>query len=262
MRNCPATSIQQTLDQLPESLDETYVRVLSQIPRVDQAHAHHMLECLMVAVHPLPLEELAELLADEFDATPGGIPEYRANWRLEDQTRAVLSTCSSLVTIFNDNWSGRQVVHFSHFSVKEFLTSDRLTSTLGDFSRHHIFPGPAVQIHDAATFSITRTAPQSIIGVSAYTPAVSLGGAAAPVTSASAQFPSITPTILRSRSPTFPERFGGQKSDSDSAVAPSSTWWSYSKHKRTALIEQVEGYTHTRAVRPFLFASSTDTHTL
>ena len=178
----------------------------------------------MVAVRPLPLEELAELLADEFEATPGGIPEYRANWRLEDQTRAVLSTCSSLVTIFNDNWSGRQVVHFSHFSVKEFLTSDRLTSTLGDFSRHQIFPGPAMQIHDAAAFSITRTAPQSTTGASAYTPA-------APVTSALAQFPSTNHTPLRSRPPTFPERTGGQKSDSDGAIAPSSSWWNYSKHR-------------------------------
>ena len=260
LQHFPAATIQQAIDQLPESLDETYVRVLSQIPRVDQAHAHRILECLMMAVRPLPLEELAEWLADEFEASPGGIPEYRATWSLDDQTRALLSTCSSLVTIVNDNWSGRQVVHFSHFSVKEFLMSNRFTSALEDSSRHQIVPGPAVHVHDTASFSITRTAPQLITGASANTPAVSLGGIATPVPSARAQSPFAT--LTPSRFPTFPERVGGQKPDGDGAITPSSTRWNYSKRKRTTPIEQTEGYTHTRSVRLFISASSTDTHTL
>jgi len=103
-----------------------------------------MLQCLVVAVRPLSVQELAELLAFEFDAAQGGIPKYRAAWRLDDQTQAVLSTCSSLVTITNEDWPyNHQVVQFSHFSVKEFLMSDRLTSPLGNFSGYHIHPGPA-----------------------------------------------------------------------------------------------------------------------
>ena len=92
-----------------------------------------MLQCLAVAVRPLHVEELAELLAFEFDAMQRGIPGYHADWQLDDQTQAVLSTCSSLVVIVNSGRSGR-LVQFSHFSIKEFLTSDRL----GDFSRYHI----------------------------------------------------------------------------------------------------------------------------
>ena len=95
-----------------------------------------MLQCLMVAVRPLRVEELAELLAFEFDVAQGGIPKYRAAWRLDDQTQAVLSTCSSLVTIVKERWTSHQVVQFSHFSVKEFLTSNRL----GDFSRYDVRP--------------------------------------------------------------------------------------------------------------------------
>ena len=136
LRHCLPASIRQTLDKLPESLDETYMRVLSQIPQTNQAHAHRMLQCLLVAIRPLRVEELAELLAFEFDEAQGGIPKYRTAWRLDDQTQAVLSTCSSLVTIVNEYWSGRQVVQFSHFSVKEFLMSNRL----GDLSRYHIRP--------------------------------------------------------------------------------------------------------------------------
>jgi ankyrin repeat protein len=104
-----------------------------------------MLQCLLVAVRPLRVEELAEVLSFEFDAAQGGIPKYRAAWQLDDQSQAVLSTCSSLVTIIYDGWdwdrdqdlwqnNPRMVVQFSHFSVKEFLMSNRL----GDFSRYHI----------------------------------------------------------------------------------------------------------------------------
>ena len=142
LQHCLPASIRQTLDQLPESLDETYLRMLSQIPQTNQAHAHRMLQCLVVAVRPLYVKELAELLAFEFNAAQGGIPKYRPSWRLDDQTQAVLSTCSSLVTIVDDQY-GRQVVQFSHFSVKEFLMSSRLTSPLGDFSGYQIRPGPA-----------------------------------------------------------------------------------------------------------------------
>ncbi|KAH9170950.1 hypothetical protein EDB89DRAFT_2243816 [Lactarius sanguifluus] len=143
LRHCFPANIRQTLRELPETLDETYARVLRDINRAHRAHAHRMMQCLVVAIRPLCVEELAELLAFEFDAAQGGIPKYRAAWQLHDQTQAVLSTCSSLVTIIDEPWYGRRVVQFSHFSVKEFLMSDRLTSSLGDFSRYHIHPGPA-----------------------------------------------------------------------------------------------------------------------
>src|SRR6266702_714014 len=71
LQHCITASIRQILDQLPESLDETYARVLSQITQANQAHAHRLLQCLMVAVRPLRVEELAELLAFEFDTAPG-----------------------------------------------------------------------------------------------------------------------------------------------------------------------------------------------
>jgi ankyrin repeat protein len=150
LRHCLPASIRQTLEQLPESLDDTYLRVLRQIPQANKSHAHRMLQCLVVAVRPLRVEELAELLAFEFDAAPGGIPKYRPALRLDDQTQAVLSTCSSLVTII-DEWYGyrnrhcRRVVQFSHFSVKEFLVSNRLASesSFTDISGYHIRLGSA-----------------------------------------------------------------------------------------------------------------------
>jgi hypothetical protein len=87
------------------------------------------------------LEELAEVLAFDFDEASGGIPRLNADWRREDQEQAVLSTCSSLITVVHDGES--RVVQFSHFSVKEFLTSDRLAAAVGDVSFHHILLEPA-----------------------------------------------------------------------------------------------------------------------
>ena len=110
--------------------------MLSQIPQGSQYHAHRMLQCLMVAIRPLRVEEVAELLAFEFKAE-GAVPKYRTDWRPNDQVEAVLSTCFSLISIVDDNES--QVVQFSHFSVKEFLMSNRL----GDYSQYQILPRPA-----------------------------------------------------------------------------------------------------------------------
>ena len=147
LRHCIPASIRKTLDQLPKSLDDTYLRVLRQIPQANQAHAHRMLQCLVVAVRPLEVAELAELLAFEFDGAQGGIPKYCPALRLDDQTQAVLSTCSSLVTIVKerspDLGPDRQVVQFSHFSVKEFLVSNRLAPSLGDISQYNICLGSA-----------------------------------------------------------------------------------------------------------------------
>ena len=59
------------LGELPETLDETYERILQEIPKSNRMHAHRLLQCLTVAVRPLRVEELAEVLAVDFDATGG-----------------------------------------------------------------------------------------------------------------------------------------------------------------------------------------------
>ena len=106
------------------------------IKKGNRADAYRMLQCLTVAIRPLTVAELAELLAFDFDATKEGIPELNSKWRWEDHEQAVLTTCSSLITIVPAD--GSQVVQFSHFSVKEFLLSDRLSTSTNDISQYHI----------------------------------------------------------------------------------------------------------------------------
>jgi ankyrin repeat protein len=124
------------LEELPESLDETYERILREIRKPNQGHAYRLLQCLVVAIRPLRVEELAEVLA--FDFSGEGMPKLNPSWRWEDQEEAVMSICSSLVTIVKDEDSDLRVVQFSHFSVKEFLTADRLAEPMRDVSRYHI----------------------------------------------------------------------------------------------------------------------------
>ena len=67
LRHCLPPSVGRTLDELPESLDETYERILEEIQKPNRDHAHRLLQCLVVAIRPLKVEELAEVLAVDFD---------------------------------------------------------------------------------------------------------------------------------------------------------------------------------------------------
>ena len=91
----------------------------------------------MVARRPLLVEELAEFLA--FKSEEGGNLSFQMDWRPENPRDTVLSTCSSLITVVNVG--GSPVMQFSQFSVKEYLTSNRIAE--GRVSRYYIPLEPA-----------------------------------------------------------------------------------------------------------------------
>jgi len=117
-----------------------YERILREIKKPNRDHARRLLQCLVAAIRPLRVSELAEVLAVDF-YDDDGILKLKPNWRWADQEQALLASCSSLIAIVESNAS--RVVQFSHFSVKEFLTSDRLATSSGDTSRYHIVLEPA-----------------------------------------------------------------------------------------------------------------------
>jgi ankyrin repeat protein len=138
--DCIPARIPQALAELPKTLDETYERTLRGINETNWEFAHRMFQFVSVASRPLRVEELADLLAFDFEA--GSIPKFHEDWRLEDPVNVVLSTCSTLLAIVNDQ--GSPVVQFSHFSVKQFLTSARLAEATDVTSRHyHVSMTPA-----------------------------------------------------------------------------------------------------------------------
>jgi ankyrin repeat protein len=168
LRQCLPSSLRRTLTELPESLDETYERIVNDIKKGNRADAYRMLQCLAVAIRPLSVSELAELLAFDFDATDlkGGIPKLNSKWRWGDHKQAALSICSSLITIVPGRRS--PVVHFSHFSVKEFLLSDRLSTSAKDISQYHI------SLEDANTLIV-----KACLGILLRDPVDKSGAAAA-----------------------------------------------------------------------------------
>jgi ankyrin repeat protein len=163
LRDCLPSSVRRSLRELPETLDETYERILQEIKKPNRALAQRVLQCLVAATRPLRVAELAEVLAVDFDNAEG-IPRLNPGWRWEDQEQALLFACSSLIVIVeggnvkaddsdsdDDSDSGVEAgdlrcVQFSHFSVKEFLTSSRLATTSGEVSKYHIDLEPAHSI--------------------------------------------------------------------------------------------------------------------
>ena len=125
------------------TLDETYKRILLGIDREKREHTIRLLRCLAFSRRPLLAKELAEVLSIQFDTA---IPRLDTTLRPVDADEAVLSACSTLVAIVTPDGlnNNLRLVQFSHYSVKEFLTSERLAkSDNEDLSQYHISSEPA-----------------------------------------------------------------------------------------------------------------------
>ena len=144
LRRCFPPSIRQILDGLPRTLDETYERILLEIDEEKQVYANRLFQCLAMSIRPLRAEELAEIFAVLPNA--GSTPDFDASWRPDDPEAFILSACSTLVTIVDPKAryeaTTKRTVQFSHFSVKEYLTSDRIANS-APVSHFQVLPKPA-----------------------------------------------------------------------------------------------------------------------
>ena len=134
LRRSQPTSIKSFLDDLPGNLEKSYEQTLLKIVEKNRNYARCLFQCLSVSARPLHVPELAKIFSIQFDATSG--PSYNKDRRPFDAEEAVLSACSSLITIIGGE--GDQVLQFSHYSVKEYLTSDRLAAADGRLSYYHV----------------------------------------------------------------------------------------------------------------------------
>ena len=110
--------------------------MLEGVPKEKRQHAHRLFQCLIAAIRPLQVKELAEIFAVEFDM--GAAPNLMEGWRCENPEEAILSACSTLITVIDD--SDSKIVQFSLFSVREFLTSERLQTCRVEDIRHYHIP--------------------------------------------------------------------------------------------------------------------------
>lgn len=106
------------------------MQTLEKIPKEKLERAHYLHQCLVASVRPLHVGELEEILALRFGR------EVPHKQKKEQRRRAPsFSGCSSLVNIVKAE--DTQIMQFSHFSVKQFLTSARLAEDR-NLSCYHI----------------------------------------------------------------------------------------------------------------------------
>ena len=90
-------SIRRVLGDLPESLDKTYEQTSLGTDKEKRKYAQPLFQCLSVSIRPLRVEEPAEILAVDFDATVTAAPSFNEHLRPSNAKEAVLSACSSLI---------------------------------------------------------------------------------------------------------------------------------------------------------------------
>ncbi|KAJ8131087.1 hypothetical protein O1611_g2540 [Lasiodiplodia mahajangana] len=121
--------VRRALTNLPESLDETYARIIASIPHKHKQVAIRILQFLTFSERPLSLEEVVDSIAVDTE-TRTFDPAYRT-----PVPREILKCCSNLIVIAErqNNYNKAHKVNeiqFAHFSVKEYLVSDRLNQSI------------------------------------------------------------------------------------------------------------------------------------
>ncbi|KAH9880790.1 hypothetical protein IAQ61_001084 [Plenodomus lingam] len=123
---CNQTMLRKSLATLPRTLDQTYERILSAISDEYSEYAMRILRWLTFSARPLSVEEIAEVVAIDVARDPA----FDRDEVLEDPLEA-LNICSSLVTITSNRAKResspvKQIITLAHFSVQEYLVSDRI----------------------------------------------------------------------------------------------------------------------------------------
>ena len=121
--------LRRTLKSLPRTLDDTYARILDNIHEDYVEDVCRILSCLICSFYPLAIQEIAETIAIESE----GERFYDSDNRL-CEPRDILTMCSGLVTTNKSRritlmgWAQIPIeeLRLAHFSVKEYLISDRI----------------------------------------------------------------------------------------------------------------------------------------
>ncbi|KAF2720624.1 hypothetical protein K431DRAFT_225924, partial [Polychaeton citri CBS 116435] len=151
-------SLEQALSSLPKTLDETYDRILEEIPNYYRPQAVRLLQFLTFAERPLRLEEAVDMLAVSLGATPAFVERDRM-----PNPNEIARFCPNFIKIANGpgNMAGQKdisynplkrkysssmisdthedesiqgkksntyvIVHLTHFSGREYLASGRIS---------------------------------------------------------------------------------------------------------------------------------------
>ena len=121
LRKCKREEVLlRALNELPATLDETYERILNNIPDQNFEEACAALQWLICSVRPMTIEEVAEAATLKPDCCSlDPIQRFRT-------PNDILEVCGSLVTTAPKTYRGPAELKFAHYSVKEYLLSPRI----------------------------------------------------------------------------------------------------------------------------------------
>jgi len=118
-----ASKVRQALDNLPNGLDETYIRMLLTIDPDYHHQVRRALEWLAFAMRPLTIGELAEAFVTDPENSP---PVGERLFTPED----ILEYLPGLVTTTTFHHRREyDRIRLAHFSIKEYLVSQRIYSS-------------------------------------------------------------------------------------------------------------------------------------
>lgn len=138
LQACPnLTTLRKALRSLPKTLGETYSRILCNIPDEYSDYAVTILRWLAYAKLPMHLVELGELIAVNLSGDPWFDPDIRF-----PDPRDLLDIFPGLLQI-EGNKLENMVIRLAHFSVKEYLISERIKT-----QKPHRFWLPEIESHD------------------------------------------------------------------------------------------------------------------
>jgi ankyrin repeat protein len=136
-------ALRKSLASLPQTLDQTYDRILTAIREEDRVYAIRILQWMTFSERPLTIEEVAEVAAIDVE----GEPIFDRDEVLTDPLEA-LEICSSLITVTGsaekeEDAFGRladpRILSLAHYSVQEYLVSDRIKQ--GPAKQYHMHEG-------------------------------------------------------------------------------------------------------------------------
>ena len=115
--------IEKALEKVPDDMDVTYERILGTInhkPRAQRELARKILIWVAYARQPLPIDSLAYAISIEMGTK--SLEDLNSAIPTEE---SILDVCANLISVDS---SGNRYVRFVHFSVQEFLKSNRSTT--------------------------------------------------------------------------------------------------------------------------------------
>ncbi|KAK1654620.1 hypothetical protein BDP81DRAFT_86005 [Colletotrichum phormii] len=130
IETCPRSkqALDRRLQSLPPTLDETYKRMLETVLE-EEEYARQMLTILCCAVVPLTVPEMIDAMAVEIGTTSFWNPD-----RQLPDADALQEICPGFTETAMDHERGTSVIRIAHFSVQEYLESDRILLQEGSAS--------------------------------------------------------------------------------------------------------------------------------